>query len=144
MKKEITKVVVLNRLCVYELIDFAKKFDIELTENQALMYCTSPNTGVVTYGLYNDSNQLLSIMTITFCLVFPSKDAKYGRTAQLSGAYTLPEHRHKGYSSLILKAIEIDAKNLGVEYLCTDSLANELFEKNGFIKAEDTRMWKKL
>lgn len=141
------------RLCDYNidaLLEFVNgKFP--LTEEVARSICVGihpvvPCTQV--YGAFfneNGKSELVSIMTATYCLVFPHKDGT--RMVHISGAYTKDKFRHQGYASALLRAIEKDATDFfHADYLCCDSTVNELYEKHGFTTAPDgeTRLWKRL
>ena len=107
-------------------ISEAEGFPYPITEDVARIYCqgrdaTAP--GVQTYGVFED-DKLVSVMTATFCLVFPCEDSPSGRIAHISGAYTLPDCRHRHYATELLTAIEADAKAFGADYLCCDSTAD--------------------
>lgn len=96
------------------------------------------------YGIINkETNELVSIMTATYMIVFPHEDGT--RVVHISGAYTKDNYRHQGHASTLLKAIENDAKNyFRADYLCCDSKANKLYESNGFSVSTETRLWKQL
>ncbi len=105
-----------------------------------------PKNGTVqTYGIY-EGKQLVSIMTATYMKVFPHIHSKKGKIVHITGAYTLPEYRNKGYATKLLKAIEKDAYRYSADYLCCDSTADDLYINNEFIYAPDNekRMWKPL
>ena len=111
-------------------------------------YChdTIPSDpGTYTYGVYY-KGQLASVMTATFCEVFPCKDSPHGRICHISGAHTLSTYRHKGFASLLLQLIEHDARMyFHADYLCCDSIADALYTKAGFIPTvNETRLWKPL
>ena len=122
-----------------------------LTEEIARKICVGtdpacPCTQV--YGAFDNKGEhsvLASIMTATYSVVFPHKDGS--RIVHLSGAYTKDDFRHQGYASILLNAIEKDARYyFYADYICCDSTANELYLKNGFkvAPAEETRLWKQL
>ena len=132
------------------LLDFTREI-FPLTKEVANIICIGtdpidPCTQV--YGVFcdkNEENELVSIMTATYSLVFPHEDGT--RVVHISGAYTKEKYRNRGYASILLKAIEKDAKDyFHADYLCCDSTANELYEKNGFITAPigETRLWKQI
>jgi GNAT superfamily N-acetyltransferase len=127
------------------LMDIAKEpdFPCKLSFEDAKIYCNGDT--VQTYGIYND-DELVSIMTATFCRVFPSKDSPTGKIVQISGAYTRPLYRHKGYAKKLLESIEEIAICYGYDYICCDSIADDLYIKNGFIHApeNESRLWKPL
>lgn len=118
-----------------------------LTKELAHSICigTNPvNPCTQVYGVY-EKNELVSIMTATYCIVFPHKDGT--RIVHISGAYTKDNFRHRGYASTLLKAIEKDARDyFHADYICCDSTANELYKKNGFQEApvNESRLWKQL
>ncbi len=129
-------------------ISAAEGFPCKLTEEAAEFYCRGKepaDEGVRTYGVFTD-NRLVSVMTATFCTVFPHKDSPKGRIVHISGAYTLPEFRHRHYAFELLKKIEADAAEFGADYLCCDSTADGLYLSRGFEPApkNETRMWKAL
>lgn len=119
-----------------------------LTEESAMIYCTAKDPvpeGVQTYGVFADS-RLVSVMTATFCRVFPHKDSPKGRIVHISGAFTLPEYRHRHYASDLLKMIEEDAAGFDADYICCDSTADGLYLSFGFEPApeNETRLWKSI
>lgn len=121
-------------------------FPYPISEEVARVYCQSrdANTpGAQTYGVFED-DKLVSVMTATFCFVFPCEDSPSGRIAHISGAYTLPDCRHRRYATELLTAIEADAKVFGADYLCCDSTADGLYLSFGMRPTSDdeTRMWK--
>lgn len=122
-------------------------FPYKLTEEVAKIYCSGKaptDEGVQTYGVFVN-NKLVSVMTATFCVVFPCKDSPSGKIVHISGAYTLPEYRHKHYASNLLMMIEMDAVTFGADYICCDSTADGLYLSNEFepTSENETRMWKK-
>lgn len=124
----------------------ADGFPCRLTEETAEIYCrgTAPfDEGALTYGVFAD-DKLVSVMTATFCVVFPHRDSPKGRIVHISGAYTLPAYRHKGYASDLLERIEADAAEYHADYICCDSTADGLYQSHGFVPApaNETRMWK--
>jgi len=127
------------------LIELSKELDFPCTLDYELakIYCTG--NSVETYGIYED-NKLVSIMTATFCRVFPCQDSPTGKVIHISGAYTHPDYRHKGYASYILNYIEKIGRLYNNDYICCDSIADNLYINNGFIKAQknESRLWKPL
>ena len=126
----------------------AEGFPCELTEKSAELYCgikAPEDEGVQTYGAFED-NKPVSVMTATFCRVFPHKDSPKGRIVHISGAYTLPEYRHRGCATALLRMIESDAAAFGADYICCDSTADGLYGSYGFEPApeNETRMWKRV
>lgn len=126
----------------------AEGFPCELTAETARRYCRGKapaDEGVATYGVFEE-DYLVSVMTATFCMVFPCKDSPTGRIVHISGAYTLPASRSRGYASDLLRMIEEDARSFGADYLCCDSIADGLYLHNGFEPTSDdeTRMWKRI
>ena len=124
----------------------ADGFPCKMTEETAKPYCRDKapaDEGVQTYGVFAD-DRLVSVMTATFCMVFPCEDSPSGRIVHISGAYTLPEYRGKHYATELLKMIGSDAESFGADYLCCDSIADGLYLKNSFEPTSDreTRMWK--
>lgn len=120
---------------------------LPMSEQQASRYCggrISPEPIQQTYGLFvNDS--LVSIMTATLSYEFPHSERPSGRVLQISGAFTKREYRHRGYATMLLSAIEEDARNLfKADYICCDSSADELYENFGYEKSTETRLWKRL
>ena len=126
----------------------ADGFPCEMTQEAAKRYCgvkDPADEGVRTYGIFAD-DRLVSVMTATFCVVFPCKDSPSGRIAHISGAYTLPEYRRRNYAADLLTRIEADAAIFGADYMCCDSTADGLYRSFGFEPAPDneTRMWKSI
>lgn len=137
-----------NRIDDLLALSKADGFPCELTEALASLYCgdRAPKAaGAQTYGAFA-GDRLVSVMTATFCLVFPCDDSPSGRIVQISGAYTHPAYCHKGCALDLLTLIEEDAKVFGADYLCCDSIANGLYLHFGFKPTDDceTRMWKTL
>lgn len=134
----------LTKSCINDLIDLVKD-ERPLTKDIANVICIGENPDkpcTQVYGIYNN-NKLISIMTATYSIVFPHMDGT--KVVQISGAYTHPDYRHKGYATKLLKIIEKDAKKyFKADYICLDSEADELYTKNGYIKSKDSRLWKKL
>lgn len=98
------------------------------------------------YGIY-EYEKLISIMTATFCYVFPHSDSPNGKIVHISGAYTLPKYRNMGYASRLIEAIRIDATMFfGADYICCDTTVPNLFQENGFeiSPINETRMWRPL
>lgn len=143
----------IRRLCeedanVLALFSFAKDFPCEpLTHQQAVRYCNgriSAEPTQQTYGLF-ENDLLVSIMTATLSYEFPHRERPSGRVLQISGAYTKSEYRHRGYATMLLSAIEEDARKLfRAEYICCDSSVDELYVNFGYEKPTETRLWKKL
>lgn len=141
----------LDKESIYDLVRFSKTegFPYELTEESASLYCTGkrPVIGSVqTYGIYDSDEELVSVMTASFLVVFPHTDSPSGRIVQISGAFTHPAFRGMHYATELLKAIENDAIDFGADYICCDSTADDLYIKFGFETASDdeTRLWKRL
>ena len=140
----------LNHHHIHDLAVISKEegFPYPISEDAARVYCQNrdaSDTGVQTYGIFED-DKLVSVMTATFCLVFPCEDSPSGRIAHISGAYTLPSYRNRRYATVLLTAIEGDAEAFGADYLCCDSTADGLYLSFGMHPTSDdeTRMWKKL
>lgn len=126
----------------------AEGFPYPITEDIARIYCQSRDIsapGVQTYGVFEEDT-LVSVMTATYCVVFPCEDSPSGRIAHISGAYTLPAYRHRGYATELLTAIQADAEAFGADYLCCDSTADGLYLSFGMYPTSDdeTRMWKRI
>lgn len=144
---------ILRRLdveCISALtaLSAAEGFPYRLTEDSAAVYCRDREPeaqGVSTYGVFC-GEVLVSVMTATFCAVFPCEDSPSGRVVHISGAYTLPECRGRGYATRLLERIQDDAALFGADYLCCDSTADGFYLRSGFSRApaDETRMWKKL
>ena len=133
---------------IEELLDFCKGKYL-LTKEVARNICigTHPvNPCTQVYGAFfneNGKNELVAIMTATYSIVFPHRDGT--RIVQISGAYTKDIFRHQGYASALLRAIERDARDyFYADYICCDSTVNNLYKKNGFQEAHETRLWKQL
>ncbi len=139
----------LNESNIDELLDFCKG-KYPLTKEVAHNIClgTHPvNPCTQVYGIFyneNGKSKLVAIMTATYSIVFPHEDGT--RIVHISGAYTKDNFRNKGYASDLLKAIERDARDyFHADYMCCDSVANELYKKNGFKEPDvETRLWKPL
>ena len=134
---------------VDELLDFCEG-KYPLTKEVAHNIClgTHPvNPCTQVYGTFcnkNGKNELVAIMTATYSIVFPHRDGT--KIVHISGAYTKDNFRNRGYVSDLLKAIERDARDyFHADYMCCDSIANELYKKNGFKEPDiETRLWKQL
>ncbi len=134
---------------INELLDFCKG-KYPLTKEVAHNICigTHPvNPCTQVYGVFyneNGKSELVAIMTATYSIVFPHEDGT--RIVHISGAYTKDNFRNRGYASDLLKAIERDARDyFHADYMCCDSIANELYKKNGFKEPDvETRLWKQL
>lgn len=137
-----------NNLQALLTLSAAGGFPCKMTEETAELYCRGKapaDEGVQTYGAFAD-DRLVSVMTASFCMVFPCGDSPSGRIVHISGAYTLPEYRGRQFATELLKMIGSDAEIFGADYLCCDSIADGLYLKNGFEPTSDheTRMWKVL
>ena len=139
----------LNENNIDELLDFCKG-KYPLTKKVAYNIClgTHPvNPCTQVYGAFcneNGKSKLVAIMTATYSIVFPHEDGT--RIVHISGAYTKDNFRNRGYASDLLKAIERDARDyFHADYMCCDSIANDLYKKNGFKEPDvETRLWKQL
>ena len=144
--KTITKRLDINNIDAILTISESDGFPCTLTEKTAKIYCNNnkaPIDGVRSYGVF-ENEKLVSIMTATFCYVFPCEDSPCGKIVHISGAYTIPEYRHMHFASDLLEMIEADAILFGADYLCCDSTADGLYLSCGFMPApkDETRMWK--
>lgn len=140
----------LDKTGIHDLLELsaADGFPYPLDEKSAEVYCQGRDTvseGVQTYGVYAE-DQLVSVITATFCRVFPCKDSPTGRIVHISGAYTLPAYRHRGYASCLLSMIETQAAEFGADYICCDSTADGLYLSFGMEPTDEseTRMWKRI
>lgn len=129
----------LDKSAVPDLVELSGNADFPypLTESAAYIYCKGtrpllPTTQ--TYGMYYDGVRLVSVMTATFCYIFPYADCPGGKAVYISGAYTHPDFRNRRCATHLLEAIERDAAMFGADYLCCDSAADGLCEKYGFIR----------
>ena len=62
------------------MISKEEGFPYPISEDAARVYCQNRDvfdTGVQTYGVFED-DKLVSVMTATFCLVFPCEDSPSG------------------------------------------------------------------
>ena len=142
---------ILRRLdgeCISALtaLSAAEGFPYRLTEDSAAVYCRDREPeaqGVSTYGVFC-GEVLVSVMTATFCAVFPCDDSPSGRSVHISGAYTLPGFRGRGYAIVLRERIQDDSAAFGADYICCDSTADGLYLRFGFKSAPagETRMWK--
>ena len=133
-----------------ELLELVKD-KYPLTEELARSICIGAhpiNPCTQVYGAFSNENgksELVSIMSATYCIVFPHRDGT--RIVHISGVYTKDNFRHPGHASTLLKAIEEDAKTyFQADYICCDSTVDELYKKNGFQEApaDESRLWKPL
>lgn len=121
-------------------------FPCELSESLAADCCRGKapaDEGLRTYGAFVNG-RLVSVMSATFCRVFPCADSPGGRIVHISGAYTERPSRGCGCASALLGMIEADAAIFGADYLCCDSIADGFYLRAGFVPApeNETRMWK--
>ena len=131
----------LSKKSAKDIIELLKGYNTYVTEELLGNYFSD---SVRLYGYYEDG-KLVSVMTATYCFVFPHEDSPSGRTVQISGAYTKEEYRHRKFASKLLQEIEKDAKeHFKADYLCCDSSADKLYLSNGFEISEESRLWKKL
>lgn len=135
---------------IHDLLELSASdgFPYKMTEESASQYCKGKAPaaeGVQTYSVFVEA-KLVSVMTATFCMVFPCKDSPSGKIVQISGAYTKHEYRHRHYASDLLAMIRRDAIQFGADYLCCDSIADNLYQRNGFKPASEheTRMWQQI
>ena len=114
---------------------------------QAMCSAKDPGAPVTqVYGIYHE-NELVSVMTATYCYVFPHADSPQGKVVHISGAYTRPDMRRRGLAAQILQAIEQDAvRCFHADYMCCDSVADRLYTRAGFVHSpeDETRLWKQL
>lgn len=142
----------LSKECVDDLhrISLLAGFPLVVSKEMAEKYCNGdddkPHEGMTqAFGIYDAyEKDLVAVMTATFMRVFPHPDSPSGKIVHVSGAFTHPDYRHLGYATRLLEFIEAVSKKLyGADYICTDTVAEELFKKNGYIVSRDaTRMWK--
>ena len=129
-----------------KLLELAKIGGYPLTEEVAKEFCRGEDPirpCTMVYGIEREDGALAAMLTATYSLVFPHVDGY--RMVHISGAYTREDMRHRGFVSVLLSAIEEDAKTyFKAHYLCCDSTAPELYEKAGFLPSSETRMWKVL
>ena len=134
---------------IADLVELSRRdgFPFVVNDNMVAEYCKGEDPTdmcVQTYGVYEDE-RLVSIMTASYLKVFFHEDSPGGRTIQLSGAFTIPEKRSKGYGKMLIDKIAEDGKiYFNADYLCCDTTNPHFFSKNGFISSNEDRMWKKL
>ena len=137
----------LSRKNVKDFIEIVLIKGIELDMDIATVWCNGENPvndTIQAYGIYKDGI-LTSIMCATFCYMLPTKNSPKGRMCHVSGGFTSPEYRHKGLATTLLKNIENDAKDyFDADYICCDSLADELYIKNGYIYSDEGRLYKRI
>lgn len=105
-----------------------------------------PNNWVV-YGAYEGDN------IIGICFLFeyrriPHSDYPSGYIAEIGGAYTMPEHRHKGIMTELVKTIMENRKNDipicdAIVADATDE-AVSIYKKFGFEQSTEHRVWCRL
>ena len=137
----------LSKESVKDIVELLKDYNIFATEDIIYEYC-NPEVpefpSVHIYGKYEDG-KLVSVMTATFCIVFPHEDSPSGRIVQISGAYTKDEYRHRGFASMLLNEIQEESElYFNADYLCCDSSADDLYLSNGFEISSETRLWKRV
>jgi len=133
---------------VSDLYSFMKQRGFEQGLTDYSEYCSDNLTfpSVQAYGIYNQTAGLTAVAIATFCRIAVADDAPTGKICIISGVYTLEPFRHRGQASKLLESIETDATNLKCDYICVDSLADDLYFNRGFELAprNETRMWKRL
>ena len=120
-----------------------------LDEEDYALYEQIPSTH--TFGAFV-KGELVAMAVVSYVRVFPCEDTPNGVFIHLSGCYTKPNYRHKGYMSAIIQEIGEFAKEVNADYLSCDNLqsndakARDFFLVNGFedISDGESRMWKQL
>ena len=118
-------------------------FPCELDDGLLAVYREQIREGRIRmYGVYQ-GDQLVSIGTLSLFYVFPHRDSPTGLIGHISGMFTHPCHRHKGYAGDVLGAMIADAREMRCEYVCVDSTADRLYREKGFIPApeDESRLW---
>ena len=129
-----------------DLIEFSRQegFPFAVDEEMIRDYCRGDDPVsmcVQTYGVYDDDH-LISIMTASYLNVFYHPDSPKGKTVHISGAFTRPEQRSKGYGKMLLDKITEDSRiYFGADYLCCDTISPQFFRKYGYVVSSEERMW---
>ena len=127
---------VVKRLSKPNIDDLRKLLRVDLPDDLLKEACNGglPSTPQAQmYGIYKD-DRLVSAALATFMYVMPTLTEPAGREVKISGIYTLPEFRNKGYMSELYKFIESDA----IKYFAADRLTVEASsEFVGFYKNND-------
>ena len=116
MRKREKKIIRLNSLCVYDLIDFTEKLGLQMSEQLASALCTNQASTIV-YGLYEEST-LLAVLSASLFLSLPNEQVKEGKFIYISALQTLPDLSNDTKEMCIkalMQAINIDAIQLGAE-----------------------------
>lgn len=137
----------LDNTDIHALINISKIKGTSITEEIAKLWCSAKDLIIpisLIYGLYKDS-QLVSIMGATYCYMFPTTKSTKGRLVHISGAYTLEKFRHLGYATKLLQYIEEESKKyFDADYICCDSLADNLYLNNNYVYSDESRLYKRL
>lgn len=140
------RVIRLTKENIKDLVQFTKQegFSFPVDEKMAKDYCKGldpTDMCVQTYGVYDD-DRLISIMTASYLKVFYHPDSPKGKTVQISGAFTIPERRCRGYGKMLLDKIIEEARTyFNADYLCCDTIAPQFFGKYEFKTSSENRMW---
>lgn len=116
MKKREKKIIRLNSLCVYDLIDFMEKLGFSMSDQLASALCTNQSSTIV-YGLYEETT-LLAVLSASLFLSLPNEQVKEGKFIYISAIQTLPDLSDDTKEMCIkalMQAINIDAIQLGAE-----------------------------
>ena len=85
-----------------------------------------------------EDGKLLSTAAVIYYDLPPSYTNKIGVRGYVTNVYTVPEHRRKGLSKMLLTELLNDAKKRGIKklWLGASKLGRPLYEKLGFIQQE--------
>ncbi len=85
-----------------------------------------------------ENGKLLSTAAVIYYDLPPSFTNKIGVRGYVTNVYTVPEHRRKGLSKMLLTELLSDAKKRGIKklWLGASKLGRPLYEKLGFIQQE--------
>ncbi len=97
------------------------------------------------YGIYNEIG-LVAIAIATYCTITPSAEAPTGNICLVTELYTTEIMRGRGLASQLLDSIQDDAIRLKCDYICVNSVEDNLYFNNGYelFPRNETRLWKKL
>ena len=115
-------------------------FPAHLDKKDARFFC-SRKRNCITYGIFHN-NELVAVTTVSFMQTFPCSDAPHGKVAYISGVYTRPDMRGRGFATELLRQVERKAKKVKMDYICCDSKADKLFLKYGLKPSSESSLWK--
>lgn len=130
-----TRVLVLK--AVYGVTDDADM--IEVREQSCDYYKKALNQDKHVAYLVFDEDKFVGAGGISFYRVMPTCDNPTGEKAYVMNMYTVPEYRRKGIGYHTLDLLVKEAKERGITSIALDAsdMGRLLYEKYGFVSAED-------